>query len=191
MKPEPSEVPRRFCSSPPLLVEELLEQLLERRARRQLRHVAQPRALLRHVLGGGDVDHRRQQLVDQVGEALAARRAPRPAAPAPVPNATAAATAAARKNPENPTRITSDLQRRSRPSRIENRPAPRVRVPVYMAAECGANKEAVMLLIYFSFFRTFAQNARGGVAGLPQRRRSSGLQPILAATSGGTARTGR
>ncbi len=52
-----------------LAVEEFLEQLLERRARRQLRQVAQARALLGHVLGGGDVDHGRHQHFDQVGEA--------------------------------------------------------------------------------------------------------------------------
>ncbi len=51
-------------------VEEFLEQLLERRARRELRHVAQPRALLRQVLRRGDVDHGRHQHVDHVGEAL-------------------------------------------------------------------------------------------------------------------------
>ena len=51
-------------------VEEFLEQLLERRARRQLRHVAQARPLLRHVLSGRDVDDSRHQLVDQLGEAL-------------------------------------------------------------------------------------------------------------------------
>src|SRR4029077_10578659 len=51
-----------------LLVEELLEQFLERRARRQLRHVAQARSLLRHVLGGSGVDHGRHQHFDQVGD---------------------------------------------------------------------------------------------------------------------------
>ena len=51
-------------------VEELLEELLERRARRQLRHVAQPGPLLGHALRRRYVDDGRHQLVDQVGKAL-------------------------------------------------------------------------------------------------------------------------
>ena len=47
------------------------------------------------------------------------------------------------------------------------RPAPRVRVTVYMYGDCGANKEAVTLLI-ISAFASFAQKSTGGVAGLPQ-----------------------
>jgi hypothetical protein len=60
------------------------------------------------------------------------------------PSEIAAATAAVLKTPGKSVRITSDLQRRSGLNGSE-RPAPRVRVPVYMAADCGANKEALML----------------------------------------------
>src|SRR5262245_45836077 len=85
------------------------------------------------------------------------------------PNDMAATTAADLKTPGKSVRITSDLQRRSGLNGSE-RPAPRVRVPVYMAADCGANKEALMLLIVSAFSRSFLKSA-GGVAGLPQRPR--------------------
>jgi hypothetical protein len=39
-----------------------------------------------------------------------------------------------------------------------------------MAADCGANKEALMLPIV-SAFEPLLQKSAGGVAGLPQRRR--------------------
>ena len=58
------------------LVEEVLEEFLEGRAGRKLRHVPQARSLLGHVLRGRDVDDGRHQLVDQLGEAL--RRLARP-----------------------------------------------------------------------------------------------------------------
>ncbi|HET9353919.1 MAG TPA: hypothetical protein VFO32_07970, partial [Sphingomicrobium sp.] len=79
------------------------------------------------------------------------------------------------KTPGKSVRITSDLQRRSGLNGSE-RPAPRVRVPVYMAADCGANKEALMLLIVSAFERLLQKSA-GGVAGLPQRH-----QPDAAST---------
>jgi hypothetical protein len=81
----------------------------------------------------------------------------------------AATTAADLKTPGKSVRITSDLQRRSGLNGSE-RPAPRVRVPVYMAADCGANKEALMLLIVSAFPQPLRKST-GGVAGLPQRRR--------------------
>src|SRR6185295_5339213 len=68
------------------------------------------------------------------------------------PSDTAATTAADLKTPGKSVRITSDLQRRSGLNGSE-RPAPRVRVPVYMAADCGANKEVLMLLIVSAFPR--------------------------------------
>jgi hypothetical protein len=89
----------------------------------------------------------------------------------------AAATAADLKTPGKSVRITSDLQRRSGLNGSE-RPAPRVRVPVYMAADCGANKEALMLMIVAVFPRAL-RNSAGGVAGLPQRRHSGFLQPAF------------
>src|SRR5688500_6014650 len=85
------------------------------------------------------------------------------------PTDTTAATAADLKTPGKSVRITSDLQRRSGLNGSE-RPAPRVRVPVYMQPDCGANKEALMLLIVSTFPRPL-RNSAGGVAGLPQRRR--------------------
>ena len=188
MKPEPSEVPRRFCCSPPLLVEELLEQLLERRAGRQLRHVAQARTLLRHVLGGGDVDHGRQQFVDQIGEAVAARRAPRAGCASTVPNATTAATAAALENAMKTQRESRPTSNGAQGQNGSERPAPRVRVPVYMAAECGANKEAVMLL-YISAFSGLSPKIirRRGRSATARRIEPSGAR-FLAATSWRPAR---
>src|SRR5215216_5195250 len=88
-----------------------------------------------------------------------------------------AATAADLKTPGKSVRITSDLQRRSGLNGSE-RPAPRVRVPVYMEPDCGANKEALMLLIVSVFPRAL-RNSAGGVAGLPQRRRHGFLSPVL------------
>ena len=64
------------------LVEELLEQLLEGRAGRQLGHVAKTRTLLRHVLRRGDVDHRRHQNYRPCWRSFAAHRARPPADPA-------------------------------------------------------------------------------------------------------------
>jgi hypothetical protein len=40
-----------------------------------------------------------------------------------------------------------------------------------MEADCGANKEALMLLIVTVFSTRHLQKTAGGVAGLPQRRR--------------------
>jgi hypothetical protein len=68
------------------------------------------------------------------------------------PTDTTAATAADLKTPGKSVIITSDLQRRSGLNGSE-RPAPRVRVPVYMQPDCGANKEALMLLIVSGFPR--------------------------------------
>src|SRR6186713_581670 len=79
------------------------------------------------------------------------------------PSETTAAVAADLKTPGNSVRITSDLQRRSGLNGSE-RPAPRVRVPVYMAADCGANKEELMLLIVSDFPRLL-RNSTDDVAG--------------------------
>ncbi len=54
-----------------LPVKEILEEFLKRRAGRELRHAfrqgAGARAVL-HCLGGGDIHHRRQQLLGQIGK---------------------------------------------------------------------------------------------------------------------------
>ena len=83
MKPEPSEVAcRGVASGSPVLaliaVEEILEELLERRARRELRHVRAGALGLVGLdgLGRRDVDHRRQQLCRQIGEAVGRRAGP-------------------------------------------------------------------------------------------------------------------
>ena len=82
MKPDPSELGRLV--RPLAAVEEVLEELLEGRARGELRDLgagtalavlrsllAPLRALLAlHRLGGRDVDHRRQQLLGDIGEAV-------------------------------------------------------------------------------------------------------------------------
>ena len=72
MKPEPSELiaPRRAIGvalsarAAPVL-EELLEKLLHRRARRQIGHVAHARV---HLLRGRDIDHRIDHLLGDVGD---------------------------------------------------------------------------------------------------------------------------
>src|ERR1700752_184942 len=55
---------------------------------------------------------------------------------------------------------------------MRSRPAPRVRVPVYMAAECGANREAVMLR-YISAFSAHSREIFQPLAAL--RQHSPGL----------------
>jgi hypothetical protein len=54
-----------------VVVEELLEEILERRPRRKLRQFHAGAAF--DDLGGRDVDHRRQQFLGQVGEAVRRR----------------------------------------------------------------------------------------------------------------------
>src|SRR3546814_4901459 len=77
---ERGDLPRRTLAAALALLalEEILEEFLERRAGRELRHAFRQLAAL-HRLGGRDVDHRRQQLFGQVGE-IAFRR-PRLAMP--------------------------------------------------------------------------------------------------------------
>ena len=86
MKPEPSEFERRCAAGSPLLaraalaatVEELLEEILERRAGRQLRQGAGSRGL--DGRRGRDVDDRVRHLLGEIGEGFRrGGRAPRAA----------------------------------------------------------------------------------------------------------------
>src|SRR5689334_24343643 len=113
MKPDPSEVPRRCCCSPPFLSKNSLNSSSN----------GEP---------GGSCGRSRSRgpcwgtfwvvvMLTTEGSSLSTRSAKLSGASRAtagcartVPNATTAATAAARKNPENSERITSDLQRRSR-----------------------------------------------------------------------------
>ena len=71
MKPEPSEVTWRGAFG--IWAQEILEQVFQRRAGRQIGHGGARRRL--QGLGGGDVDHGGQQLGGQIGEGI--RRGPR------------------------------------------------------------------------------------------------------------------
>src|SRR6185436_6161532 len=171
MKPEPSEVPRRFCSSPPRLSKNSLNSSSNGEPGGSC---GMSRSLgpcwgtfwvvVMFTTVGINLSTSSAKLSGalRVGCATAGCASARP-------NETAAATATDLKTPGKSVRITSDLQRRSGLNGSE-RPAPRVRVPVYMEPDCGANKEALMLLIVSVFPRPL-RNSTGGVAGLPQRRR--------------------
>jgi hypothetical protein len=101
-----------------------------------------------HVLGGGDVDDGRHELVDQVGEAL--RRVARVNAEAPAPdqgsNGRDCGTLqkALKISRSRPTSNGAQAKRVGTAGRAFG-------VTVYMYGDCGANKEAVTLLINSAF----------------------------------------